>query len=92
MSQRVERVLLAMILSAFVVLGIVYSVIVPPFEASDELKLKPFKYAPDLLSLQRRVMEKPPALRAPKKKDGEADTKERDGEADTKERDGEADK
>jgi len=36
-SGRTEKVVLAVILVAFVVLGVVYSVVVPPFEASDEL-------------------------------------------------------
>ena len=37
MSQRTERLLLASIVAAFVVLAAIYSVVVPPFEASDEL-------------------------------------------------------
>lgn len=37
MSERAERIVLAIILAVFVVLGTVYSVVVPPFEASDEL-------------------------------------------------------
>ncbi len=36
MVRRVERVILALILALFVSLGVVYSVVVPPFEASDE--------------------------------------------------------
>jgi len=43
-----ERALLAAILTAFVVLGVVYSVVVPPFEASDELWHYPMvKYIAD---------------------------------------------
>jgi len=48
MSERTERALLAAILAAFVVLGVVYSVVVPPFEASDELWHYPMvKYIAD---------------------------------------------
>jgi 4-amino-4-deoxy-L-arabinose transferase-like glycosyltransferase len=36
-SKRVERALLAVILAIFVLLGLTYSVVAPPFEASDEL-------------------------------------------------------
>ncbi|MDY6877307.1 MAG: glycosyltransferase family 39 protein [Chloroflexota bacterium] len=36
MSERTERVLLAAILVLFVLLGVTYSIVVPPFEASDE--------------------------------------------------------
>ncbi|MCK4316528.1 MAG: hypothetical protein KAX24_12230, partial [Anaerolineae bacterium] len=36
MSERTERALLAAILALFVLLGMTYSVIVPPFEVSDE--------------------------------------------------------
>jgi len=37
MSRRTERVLLATLLLLFVALGVTYSLVVPPFEASDEL-------------------------------------------------------
>ena len=37
MSDRTERLVLAAILVTFVVLAAAYSVVVPPFEASDEL-------------------------------------------------------
>jgi 4-amino-4-deoxy-L-arabinose transferase-like glycosyltransferase len=36
-SRRVERLLLAGVLGLFLVLGVAYSIVVPPFEASDEL-------------------------------------------------------
>jgi hypothetical protein len=36
-SQRTERLLLASIVAAFVALAAIYSIVVPPFEASDEL-------------------------------------------------------
>ncbi|HIQ02514.1 MAG TPA: DUF2142 domain-containing protein, partial [Anaerolineales bacterium] len=47
-SERAEKTALAIILAAFVALGIVYSVVVPPFEASDELWHYPMvKYIAD---------------------------------------------
>lgn len=48
MSQRTERAVLVFILTAFVALGVLYSVVVPPFEASDELWHYPMvKYIAD---------------------------------------------
>ncbi len=52
MSKRMERALLATILGLFVVLGAIYSVVVPPFEASDELWHYPMvKYIADYWEL-----------------------------------------
>ena len=52
MSQRVEKGILIAILVIFVVLGTAYSIVVPPFEASDELWHYPMvKYIADHWSL-----------------------------------------
>ena len=48
MTGRTERVILSLILALFTILGSVYSIIVPPFEASDELWHYPMvKYIAD---------------------------------------------
>ena len=48
MGRRTERAILALILALFTVLGVIYSVVVPPFEASDELWHYPMvKYIAD---------------------------------------------
>ncbi|MFQ6100123.1 MAG: glycosyltransferase family 39 protein [Anaerolineae bacterium] len=52
MSKRTERTLLVVMLTLFVVLGVTYSVVVPPFEASDEKWHYPMvKYVADHWSL-----------------------------------------
>ena len=48
MGRRAERIVLALVLTIFAALGVVYSVVVPPFEASDELWHYPMvKYIAD---------------------------------------------
>jgi 4-amino-4-deoxy-L-arabinose transferase-like glycosyltransferase len=47
-NQRTERTILTLILTLFAILGVTYSVVVPPFEASDELWHYPMvKYIAD---------------------------------------------
>ena len=67
MARRVERTILVFILVFFGILGVVYSVVVPPFEASDELWHYPMvKYIADHWALPVQV----PGVETPWRQEG----------------------
>ena len=56
MTHRTERLILALVLLLFLFLGAGYSIVVPPFEASDELWHYPMvKYVADHWTLPVQV-------------------------------------
>lgn len=67
MERRTERLILGFILTVFLILGVVYSVVVPPLEASDELWHYPMvKYIADNWSLPVQV----PGVETPWRQEG----------------------
>ena len=67
MERRVERTILVLILVVFGILGVVYSIVVPPFEASDELWHYPMvKYIADHGALPVQV----PGIETPWRQEG----------------------